>query len=101
LGSKKKKKNPLPQFTSANRRSAVAKSPPGLDHCPSTGVGEAFHHTLCVHISISISFRLYKKQKKTKKLFPLDYTIEPLIIRTENELIEEKNKKQKNPERDG
>jgi len=35
---------------------------PGLDHC-STGVGEAFHHTPCVHISISVSFRLYKKKK--------------------------------------
>jgi len=41
-----------------------------------------------VHISISVSLRLTKKIK----LFPLDYTTEPPIIRTEDELIEEKKK---------
>jgi hypothetical protein len=86
----------LPQLTSADRPFVVAKSLPGLDHaakavanaicpnqvhrlpqitaCPlgldhcfSTGVGEAFHHTPCVHMSIYVSFRLYKKNKKKIK----------------------------------
>jgi hypothetical protein len=57
-------------------------------------------HFVCI-LAFLFPLDYTKNKKKTKKLFPLDYTIEPLIIRTENELIEEKNKKQKNPERDG
>jgi hypothetical protein len=74
---KKKKKTtaPIHVHTSAGcltvarppvHSSAVAKSPPGLDHTAkvsSTGVGEAFHHTPCVYINISVSFRLYKNKK--------------------------------------